>query len=296
MTRAEYIKYFNSRQPENQRKITEKALFCFEKKLNYTEEYHRHIELFEKVRTWIQSKNDNEWLKISGQKGKRNRPSYDFYVHTVKIIAKPLTVKPSFPFGEKLIGRSANRNLWAYAQINKTYFTEEIIFSDFLDLNLDKNNDEQKIIGFMEKYGVPFIENKKTDLTESFLEEYQLIKKIISLLKNKQFPYKKITPAKINKFIEITEEIIEPQVAFINRTNKRKNPIVENREKTANIFDYYDYPIHLIYDYLWINKKLTKCPICNKYFWPTRKNIKGCCPQHSNIIRKRKFNEKKKKL
>ena len=172
---------------------------------------------------------------------------------------------------------------------------------EFIDIDFEKN-EEEKAIKFMEKYGGQFIDiNNPEDIIFAFIEEQLFLKNILKLIKKyKKFPYEKITPSKINEFISINEEIVIPQREFIQRINRFKNKkpfAIPDHAK--NIYDYYDYPIHLIYNYLdqKINNKTyswRECLYCGEWFYATQKNITCCCPQHSTKMRKKRNNDKNK--
>lgn len=303
MNREEYAKYFNDRQPSEMRKISSDCLIIFEQERNYKESYYKVIDLMQEVREWIQTKNDSEWAKIANEIQKRNRPTYDFYAYRKQIAIKPGDAKPFLPFAETYIGKSQDKTYWAYDQDDrkKNYFSKEALLKEFIDINLTKNNKENVILHMMEKYGGSFVENAESkDVINDFVEEQKFLKKILNLIKkHKEFPYKKTTKHNINHFISNNEEFVILQSQFIQKVNKAriKRPLIISKTKTKDIYDYYDYPIHLIYDYLdeiIINKTYAwrRCLYCNTWFYAKKKNITCCCPDHSTKMRKKRYNKK----
>jgi hypothetical protein len=304
MKRKEYVKYFNNRQPPETRKISSDCLIVFEKECNFKNgEYYINDDLIERIREWIQTKNSIEWAKIANETQKRNRPIYNFYTHTKKIIIKSTDATPSLLYGETYIGKSGNKTYWAYNQAGrkKTYLSKEILLQEFSNINLSRNNKETLILHMMEKYGGSFIENvNSNDVINDFIEEQKILNKILNLIKDdRKFPYRKTTNRNINHFISNNENFVFPQAQFIQRVNRarEKRPLVAPSKETKNLYDYYDYPIHLIYDYL--NETTTqgsfkwrKCSYCNDWFYARQKNMECCCPDHSAKMRKRRYEDK----
>lgn len=108
-----------------------------------------------------------------------------------------------------------------------------------------------------------------------------------------------MTRSHINELDTPFTKLLELQNHFINKVGKNKIPKVKpSMRNVLDIYSCYDYPIYLIYDYLWEkvqsqNYPWIRCSCCNKWFEQKRKNTTACCPAHSSVMRKRKCISKK---
>ncbi len=349
--RDEYVHYFNIRQPERSRKISSRLLMYFEKTENHDGQYNGFPNTLEKIRDFVSELSSDDYNKLLGIRKKSRDPSQ--YKNT-RITIQRFPINSEIPNGWHFLADDL-KNSVKYAwddfkkyrdedkKKNQFYFNPEQVLEDFLaldlNINYDKykpfnklsNNEKERIIIFLEKYGPYFIkyfdwEKDKKEMEryfDNFVAEYFYFKKAFEIIKEgkvKNFPYnedsrrmfKVLVKMKGNYYsqseMESSKEYIEwdkeynkwqreiedVQIFFLDRVSlKHKDKI----KPPQQLYTAYPRGIFLLYDYLFENcSHLTQCQYnkCLKYFFSSRKNQGGCCPYHTTLIRKKRFRLNKK--
>lgn len=328
MNRDEYVQYFNARQPPDSRKISEKILASYEQKTNFAGSYNQHIATLEAIRCFLKTIPSNQYLKLVGEKQKRRREPSLFKNTTLEIKAFAIEEKVDHHWSflahdlenkQKYCWNHFKASVDKDKNRNQIYFNTPDIIEDFLALNLSglpfTNNEKQLIMKFLEKYGPYFIgyasfeSNTPTDQEwyfrhfwndfDSFKKSYEIIKK------NKKpltFPHAK-TPARIleqlynrtnsEAYTKWEEDISRVQLWFnIRRT---ETPLPARGTSPLDFTIHGNRGIGVICSYLYENcNKLIRCPysLCGKEFFKSRKNQITCCPNHSLLLRVKKYKKK----
>lgn len=194
----------------------------------------------------------------------------------------------------------------------KYYFNEEILFNDFINLKLknyfDKGvdiskinaSDIKEILEFIEKYGVEFIQHDATEdcnsynyfsrftyIWSEFIAFYEFTKLDSTIPYSKSSKrYKDTSLAKI----EFQKRIIDD---FISQA--KKTPTSNDKELLKNIYQYYNHPISLLFDYLIKTNTrglIKSCSHCKMLFVAKRKDQTACCLNHAKLSKRKRFYKK----
>jgi len=326
MNRDEYVVYFNKIQTWDRRRISPKILDLFEKQTGYTGVYHNFPKTLSDIRFFISGLPQEEYYKLVGVRKKSRNPSQ---YKSTKPLIKSFPIDKNLPRGWDFLAYDLKKSIkyafdglkrWrdGYINQNQFYFNPESAINDFLSLNFDKKYlnkgwddfiwvddlDKNKIIKFLEVYGPLFIDYDNSELDagtdeetyfSKFLMEYFNFKKsheIVIEKKIKNFPHSR-KPKKID-YWEWYDEIGIVQTNFLKNIDKKSKKIYKSPQPFERC---YKNGICLFYDYLYINcNNLIQCPYkkCLKYFFRFRKDQNGCCPHHSDLIRKERNRKNKK--
>ncbi|MDP3697162.1 MAG: hypothetical protein Q8R55_03975 [Candidatus Taylorbacteria bacterium] len=330
MNRGEYVQYFNPRQPPNCRKISTKILELYEVKNEHSGDYNQHISTLERVREFLSTVPLQQYLKFTGGKQKRRREPSLFKNTILEIKAFPIEEEVNhhwsflahdFENKQKYFWDQSKKSRDEDKNQNQIYFNQDDIIQDFLTLDLKgfpfSNDEKLRIIKFLEKYGPYFIgymafeSNSLRDREwyfwhfwndfDNFKKSYEIIKK----RKPPTFPHAK-TPSRIleqlynrtnlKAYTEWQENISRVQLWFNMR--RTETPLPTRGVSPLDFTLHGNRGIGVICSYLYQNcNKLIQCPysLCKKDFFQSRKNQVACCPNHSLLLRTKKYKEKMRK-
>lgn len=201
-------------------------------------------------------------------------------------------------------------NIYTYfVSKKKFHFNEKILFDDFLNLKL-KNyfnpgvniNDLEKteferIVNFIEKYGVDFIsfDEVKENSSSFGLDEYLMkfiyiwgqLRTLITLMeKYPTIPYSKST----KRYKKTGLIVKEFQKDMLEHYLPHKPHDLNKYSKQSLLFFIFEYVIKQC-----SHRLIKKCAYCGNFFILKRKDSKACCSHHSMLIRSKKYREIKKK-
>ncbi|MCX6753007.1 MAG: hypothetical protein NTW62_01510 [Candidatus Nomurabacteria bacterium] len=325
MRKKEYIEVFNKKRSSNVRKLNLEMMDIFEKKFNYKEPYNDHIDLRDKISIFLSEMESNIYLKMYGGKNKRKRdPSL---LKNTKIEIKSFLLSEDVHYSWSFLADDlTNKRKYFWNAIkedtdrrknkNQLYFNPQEAIDDFLKLELKEypicNEDKQKIIEFLKKYGPYFIRYYDFESEElkdkewyfwHFWMDYSHFKKAFKIIKEGKvvkFPnapnpsLTTLNKLKLNSE-EWEEEIGKEQLFFKLCLSAGNLPIKNDRPQDLNTLGR---GIGVLTNYLYLNcKKLINCKYskCNKNFFQQRKNQLCCCSYHTELVKNQKYKDKVKK-
>jgi len=316
MNIKDFLKYYNQNIPSDFPEASTSSLNSFKAE---------NSRLFSHGEEWDIDKHRKavmDWLPMYKEVRK-----YFPYFSFINVIEQDNTFPNDSPKYFRLVEYSKKRggvqrpltrykgNLFVFVETRQKYFfTENMLYWDFLNLNLrnwykEKINDFndvrpeeiKQILDFAKKYGVNFIPHstKVNQLGFSyfaeFLEAWGELKTFQSLLEtDPKTPYSKSERKFINGI-----SVQEMQSAIIGRylSNSKRQPIARDKANFDSIGFNYNPPIALLYEFILKNAKknlLKRCAYadCQAYFVAKRHDATGCCQQHNKLIRAARYRQK----
>lgn len=326
MDKDEYVENFNKKTAPNSRKLSVKIMGLFEKECACCPPYFEHSDFRDKVVSFLSELNTTKYLKLSDGKLSRKRDKSLLKNTRVEIKSFPIDddVHHSWEFlaydlegKQKYFWNSLKRSLDRERNENQVYFNPEEMIHDFLTLDIKSyplvQEDKQKIINFLGKYGPYFIRYYGDDMAKDkewyfwyFWIDFIKFKKSYELIRSgipSRFPNAPKPPMVVHKlfkkgdekdYVKWDEEIGGTQMWFKISLIEGNLPIKKNGPEDINNLGR---GVGIMCNHLYLNrKKLIICGYsrCEKTFFQVSKNQVCCCPHHSSLARNEKYKRKKK--
>jgi hypothetical protein len=318
MNKNEYVNYYNSRQPPNSRKLSEKILNNFENQHSDFSGYNRHAELMEQVRGFVNSLPWQTYCRVMG--GESRKRDSSFFKNT-KITIKAFPIKENVRFSWTFLAYDLEKKVkyfWNNSS-NKYYFNPQEMLDDYLSLRLEHKPltqvEKNRVLLFLEKYGPLFASKYSTEeemnkfqksqelYFNCFYEDYSWFKKsyeIIKLRQPKRFPHAKIPSQTFAKFRRTrdSKEVLAWQAKYEKVQSWFKLMMSLSTYPTIgnppHDLDNCGRGIGILCHYLYKScEQLIKCNFCGKYFIKQRRNQTACCMAHSHALASKEYKKKK---